>query len=361
MILQSDLGEHAKQSIQGGTDFVRSLGVLGELSSEDIGRVVGAYRHVEQQFAPDLVLAGPLSDCAYIKALARSAPPFIAQSWAFDVLWEARQNDDKNGRCRQAIRCCAGLFADCDAVVAECEKLVAERIPRTFIMPWGLETASCVKREAREVIRHELQLTGKYVFLHTRGLEPVYSVETLLEAFREAHSEFPQATLLLASSGSLKPTVQNFVRRSGLENAIKLLGSMPHERVLNLFLAADCYVSCAASDGTSISMLEAMTARLPVIVSDVGGNSEWVQNEINGWVSPLGDTGNLRRVLVDAIRIEPARRNRFIEHNYRLVQERADWAKNFGIFVAFLEACAGSTRGGCSGPKSRPLNLTQST
>ena len=42
------------------------------------------------------------------------------------------------------------------------------------------------------------------------------------------------------------------------------------------FRAADTYISCAQSDGTSVSLLEAMATGLPLIVTDIPSNREWV-------------------------------------------------------------------------------------
>ena len=48
--------------------------------------------------------------------------------------------------------------------------------------------------------------------------------------------------------------------------------------------AADIYVSTSLSDGTSLSLLEAMACSLPVVVTDIPANKEWITDGHNGFL-----------------------------------------------------------------------------
>ena len=47
-------------------------------------------------------------------------------------------------------------------------------------------------------------------------------------------------------------------------------------------------MSASLSDGSSVSLMEAMASGLPVLVSDIPGNREWVTEE-NGWLFAVND------------------------------------------------------------------------
>ena len=326
-------------AVESGTkvDFVRSLGLEGQLDGSTTESLVKEYVKLEKEFAPEVVLAGPLSDCAYIKALAGTHVPFVAQSWAFDVMWEAKYYDEKRSRCVEALQKCSGLFADCDAVVRECEELVLNRIAESLVLPWGLEHATELPTCTREEERSRLQLGGKHVFLYTRGLEQIYSVETLLHAFKILHDGESNAVLVMASGGSLKNDVERAIRQAGMEKVIIQLGPLPHRTVLELFCLADFYVSCSLSDGTSVSLLEAMRAGLIPIVSDVGGNREWVEDGRNGWLTRAMDPSSLAMAMHDALVCGEDRKRQMVAVNRRLVEQRANWERNMEGLVAFLD------------------------
>jgi glycosyltransferase involved in cell wall biosynthesis len=317
----------------------RILGAFGlppAPSTEQLDALAVAFRELVRGYAPDVVIAGPLADCAYIAAKAGLATPWVAQSWAFDVYWENEVDDAVGARTVLALRQAPALFADCAAVVRRCEQLGARGHMPHFVMPWGLEAVPELDPAARLRRRKELDLGDRAVFLHVRGLEPVYAVETLLQAFSLCLRRRPDVCLLLASDGTQRPLVERFIEQLGQPSAIRLLGFLPHKDLLRLYGAADVYVSCAASDGTSVSLLEAMAAGLPAIVNDRGGNPEWVTTGENGWVVPYGDVRELGRAMGDATGLPEALRLRMAEICRQRTARHADWARNFPRYLEFL-------------------------
>src|SRR5262249_22324507 len=93
-----------------------------------------------------------------------------------------------------------------------------------------------------------------------------------------------------------------------------------------LLQAADAFALTSLSEAASLTILEAMASRLPVVTTDVGGNPELVRHEVEGLLVPRSDaaaTGAaLRRRLDDpalAKRLGEAGRTR-VEERYRLEQ-----------------------------------------
>jgi glycosyltransferase involved in cell wall biosynthesis len=314
-----------------------SLGVKSAAPTLDLRAAAARLPRITAQFAPDLLMAGPLADCGFVAAQAKLPCPLVLQSWAFDVYWESIHEPGADQRIRAALHAGEALFADSYAVLKRCELIAGHRMPTSFIMPWGIEHRTAPPPSSRASLRRELGIAEtRVVFLHNRHLEPVYSVYSVLTAFRDLHALDPNTTLLLASGGSLRPEVERFVSKNGLGECIRLLGPAPHDRALELLTAADFFVSHAASDGTSVSLLEAMAAGLPSIVSACGGNSEWVQPGVNGWIVPLGDTPRLTAAMASAVLLTPAEREMMGRAGQRQVRTRADWRVNFPSFVEFL-------------------------
>jgi glycosyltransferase involved in cell wall biosynthesis len=100
---------------------------------------------------------------------------------------------------------------------------------------------------------------------------------------------------------------------------------------------ADLYLSASHVDGSSVSLMEALACGRPVLVSDIPGNQEWVEQGINGWLFKDGDVDDLaKKILLSA------------EHPHELTvmsgaarqvaEERADWEQNFPILLDAYEA-----------------------
>lgn len=322
-------------------DHLGSLGVKPGAPAEELRAAARSLADIVARFGPDLLIAGPLTDCGYVAAQAKLTCPWVLQSWAFDVYWESIHEPGADQRMREALQTGGALFADCSAVLEQCELIAGRRMAASFIMPWGIELRPPPLPSLRASLRRELGIDEtRQVFLHNRHLEPVYSVQSVLIAFRDLHTAVPEAMLLLASGGSLRSEIERFVATNGLTEHVRLLGSAPHARALELLSVADFFVSHAASDGTSVSLLEAMADGLPAIVSACGGNSEWVQPGVNGWIVPLGDTARLTEAMAAAVRLTPGERQFMGEAGRTQVCTRADWRANFPSLVEFLRTQA---------------------
>ena len=84
----------------------------------------------------------------------------------------------------------------------------------------------------------------------------------------------------------------------GVKEYVKFLGKIRHRDVAKYLEASDIYVSTSLSDGTSASLLEAMALSLPVVVTDIPGNREWVKNGWNGFLFPAKNPEKLAEKVV---------------------------------------------------------------
>lgn len=72
------------------------------------------------------------------------------------------------------------------------------------------------------------------------------------------------------------------------------------------------------------------------IVSDVGGNPEWVQHGANGWLAQSGNANDFVRAMTLALEMTKPRRRDAVRQNRDLVQTRADWSLNFSRLLPEL-------------------------
>jgi glycosyltransferase involved in cell wall biosynthesis len=88
------------------------------------------------------------------------------------------------------------------------------------------------------------------------------------------------------------------VHEAGLDGRIILTGHRDDARAL--LPCMDLFVLASFSEGTSVALLEAMSAGLPAVVTAVGGNPEIVMDGLTGWVVPSGDTAALTHAFEQA-------------------------------------------------------------
>ena len=93
--------------------------------------------------------------------------------------------------------------------------------------------------------------------------------------------------LVMIGDGSLRQPVQTLLEEAGCAD----LAWLPGERgdVPDVLRGLDCFVLPSLAEGVSNTILEAMACGLPVIATDVGGNSELVDDGSTGILVPPGN------------------------------------------------------------------------
>jgi glycosyltransferase involved in cell wall biosynthesis len=109
---------------------------------------------------------------------------------------------------------------------------------------------------------------------------------------------------------------------AGLEKRVTFVGQLDASGL------RDCYAASAIlafptrhHEGLPRILLEAQAMELPVVVHDIGGTSEGIENGKTGFLISLGDRKNLVRRLGELLR-DPARRKRFGVAGRKLVETK---------------------------------------
>jgi sugar transferase (PEP-CTERM/EpsH1 system associated) len=113
-------------------------------------------------------------------------------------------------------------------------------------------------------------------------LTPVKDHITLLKAFFKIYEDIPEAVLLVVGDGELKHTLISQTYEMGLSNNVFFVGE--RQDIPELLNVMDIFVLSSLSEGHNMSLLEAMAAGLPVVATDVGGNSEIVVDGATGFL-----------------------------------------------------------------------------
>jgi glycosyltransferase involved in cell wall biosynthesis len=119
--------------------------------------------------------------------------------------------------------------------------------------------------------------------------------ELALCALARVRQRVPEAHLLLAGGGPLRPEVERLVGELGLGDAVQFLGD--RRDVPELLREASCLLLASDWEACPYSVLEAMAAGVPVVATAVGGVPELVRNGETGLLAAAGDEAALARAL----------------------------------------------------------------
>jgi glycosyltransferase involved in cell wall biosynthesis len=129
---------------------------------------------------------------------------------------------------------------------------------------------------------------------------------TLVEAMALLRERLPEARLVIAGEGELRPALEAQVRDRGLGDRVVFAGFRHDlDRLLPAFSA---FCLSSRLEGLGTSLLDAMAFGLPVVATAAGGIPEAVEDGVTGRVVPPRDPGALAAALADVLADEGRRR-----------------------------------------------------
>jgi glycosyltransferase involved in cell wall biosynthesis len=190
-------------------------------------------------------------------------------------------------------------------------RVVARPFPPISIIPNGVDAAAFRPRREGSALRGELAIAVEArVLLSIGRLEPVKGYERMVRALAvlaERRPELARETVLVvAGDGSERPRLEALARSLGVSGRMRLPGW--RDDVHALHASAEVFTLSSHSEGTSVSLLEAMAAGLCPVVTDVGGNGAVLGPSLRHRLVSTGDPAELAEAWARALDDESARR-----------------------------------------------------
>ena len=282
-------------------------------------------RRVIRQVHPDVVHAGPIQTAAFLTALS-GYQPLVSMSWGSDLLRDAQRSRAWRWATVFTLRRTRILVGDCQAVR---QKAIQFGFPteRIVTFPWGVNLQE-FSPAAESDFRRRLGWEDAFVLLSLRAWEPLYGVDVLVRAFILAAQQRPELRLFLLGAGSQAPLIHQLVAQNGLQDRVYFGGQVSYASLVRYYHASDLYLSASHSDGSSVSLMEALACGLPVLVSDIPSNREWITPGEQGMLFPDGSVNALAEAILAAAR-QPERLAPMRRASRTLAEQRANWPVNF--------------------------------
>jgi len=281
-------------------------------------------RKLVRRINPDLIHAGPIHSCAFLTALT-GFQPLISMSWGYDLLQDAERSRALRKITQFTLRRSRRLITDCQTVSTKATQLGMAQ-DRIISFPWGVDL------ERFSPGKYPPEDMTSFTILSTRSWEPIYGVDILARGFVKASQVENTLRMIMLGNGSLAPLLREIFDRGGVSDKVYLPGQVSQLDLPRYYQMADLYVSASHTDGSSVSLMEALACGRPVLVSDIAGNREWVEPDINGWWFTDGDVDEIAEKILMAVELRQEL-SVMSSAARQIAEERADWTKNFPVLL----------------------------
>ncbi|MGA2790613.1 MAG: glycosyltransferase [Candidatus Bathyarchaeia archaeon] len=274
---------------------------------------------------PNIVIGNWITRDSGLYCALAGYHPFLAVAWGSDILVEAKRSLILRVLARFTLRVADGVIVDSE-IQRRAILSMGCRSSKIYCFPWGIDLHHFRHKKTKRVRAHFGRLHEKIV-VSTRRQLPIYGVEYLIRAMPLVLARMNDVKLLVIGDGPLLEYHKSLVRRLGIGNQVEFMGNVANHLLPEILNAADVYVSTSFSDGSSASLMEAMACGLPVVVTRIPANEEWVVHGENGFLVNPGDSVTLAKYLITVLRDEELR-SHMGKGNLQVAKNRADWRVN---------------------------------
>lgn len=261
----------------------------------------------------NLIIAGPLTDA--ISFIPKSISiPILGISHGFDLNVES-----SDAHLRENIDRCSSIIADCEYIV-ELLRNDYQYTKDIYSMPFGCDYDYF--SQANPAYSNEL------LILVTRNWFQVHGNPIIIEALEILFEKEIKINCTFIGDGPLLTDEIRDISKRNHVSSINFLGTMSKNDIRNEMLDKWIYISAAESDGTSISLLEAMSAGMICLVSDFPSNLEWVKHGCNGYLFERNNSTNLSELIQEVSSLSIDEMKIIGERARQTAKVRGNWMTN---------------------------------
>jgi len=221
------------------------------------------------EFEPSIIHVHQANSYAFIAIKANKGNyPIILTTWGSDVLLLPKQSLILKQLVKYNLKKTNYITADAKFMADEIEGLVGRK--DTVIANFGIEL-NTIEIPAKENIIYSNRLHND-----------LYNIDEIIVGFSNFIKNNKNWKLVIGANGKNSEVLKALAKEMIPSKNYEFIGFVNHHENRAQYLKAKIWISVPSSDGTAISLLEAMAYGCIPVLSELPANREWVDDNING-------------------------------------------------------------------------------
>lgn len=272
---------------------------------------------------PDIIHSHYASSYGLLGALV-NYKTFILSFWGSDIFEFPKKSLLHKLIIKFNIYKATKILSTSNTMALEIKKYTSKNVT---ITPFGVDTSKFKKKN---------KITNNITIGSIKQLEEVYGHKYLLEAFAILTKKYPNIDLLIVGSGSIKDNLEQKIKELKIEKYTNLTGKIHFDDIPKYHNLIDIYVNFSLEESFGVSVIEASSCEVPVIVSNVGGLPEVVDDKITGLVIETKNVKSLVSAIEYLILNERKRLNMGKEGRKKVIR-LYNWSENVNLMIKIYE------------------------
>lgn len=256
-----------------------------------------------------------------LKAAENFNIPTIVTTWGSDILQTPNMGLLYRQMLRYVLKRADFFTSDSLHVASEMQRIAGIRELDITIANFGITP-------------NELKVEKEKIIYSNRLHSELYRIDKIIKAFIKFSDKKENEgwKLIIAGKGNETEKLKRLAQESGISDKIEFVGWLDSQKNSEYYSKAKIYISIPKSDGTALSLLEAMNAGCIPVVANLPANIEWIMDGINGVIVNNLDSDFIERAF--NIDVDKA-----VKMNEEIIGKKGTKEANKSNFIGLYNRC----------------------
>lgn len=174
--------------------------------------------------------------------------------------------------------------------------------------------------------RRKYASDNEKIILYVGRLVYEKGIQNLIAAMPKILNGYNDVKLVICGKGGMMDELRGQANYLGINNKVYFTGQMNRKDIAKMYKCADVAVFPSTYEPFGVVAIEAMSAGIPVVVSDIGGLDEIIEHGVNGMKSYAGNANSLADSIL-SILYNPELCEKMVKNAQKKVKEVYNWEK----------------------------------
>jgi len=308
--------------LRSGAGNVRKLAYL---------KALPVIRRLIREHKPDIVHAHFATSYGLLGALA-GFRPFIVSVWGMDAFDFPKISIVHRLVFKFILSRADRVLSTSNVMARETQQYTGKTVITT---PFGIDLKRFRPAPAKSLFGKKDLVIGTI-----KDLEEKYGIEYLIRSFAILKGHHPKhpLKLLIVGGGSQDAFLKKLCADLGITSHVAFTGMIPYDEVVRYHNMIDIYVAVSVyqSESFGVAIIESSACEKPVVVSNMGGLPEVVDDGVTGFVVPARDP-DATAAAIERLVLDKKLRAKMGTAGRRRVMELYDWKVNVDQMVSIYD------------------------